>query len=82
MTAGRPGARTARQLFVDAIEEGRVRLLDGDQPLSLPLALLPPGVREGDWIELATAVIAPPPDDTESRRKRLAGDDPGGDIDL
>jgi len=82
MTAGPPAAPAVTRLFVDAIEDDRARLIDGEQALSLPLTLLPAGVREGDWIELAIAIVAPPPDDTESRRKRLAGDDPGGDIDL
>jgi hypothetical protein len=68
--------------FVDAVEADVARLLVGEQAFTLPLALLPAGVREGDWVEITIARTQAPPDDTEARRARLSRDDPGGDIDL
>jgi hypothetical protein len=68
--------------FVDAIDADVARLLAGERAFTLPLALLPAGVREGDWVELTIARAPAPPDDTEARRARLSRDDPGGDIDL
>jgi hypothetical protein len=72
------------QIFVDEIEEGVARVLIDELALSLPVNLLPPGAREGDWVELAARVIPPPQStqDTEARRKRLAADDPGGPLKL
>ena len=77
----RPPPAAARA-FVDAIDEGVARLLIGEQAFTLPAALLPAGVREGDWVEITVARAPAPPDDTEARRRRLGKDDPGGDIEL
>jgi hypothetical protein len=74
-------AKTTRA-FVDAVEAGVARLLVGEQAFTLPLALLPAGLREGDWVDITLARAPAPPDDTEARRARLSKDDPGGDIDL
>jgi hypothetical protein len=68
--------------FVDAIEAGRARLLIGEQPFVLPIAALPPDAHEGCWIRLSIAVVPAPPDDAEAIRKRLGGQDPGGDLKL
>jgi hypothetical protein len=70
------------QLFIDEIDDGVARVLLGEQAISLPVAVLPAGAHEGDWIELSVGVIPAPPTDTEQRRKRLAADDPGGDVKL
>jgi hypothetical protein len=75
-------ATTKTRAFVDAIDEGIARLLIGEQAFTLPAALLPAGVSEGDWVEITVGRAAPPPDDTAARRSRLSSDDPGGDIDL
>lgn len=69
-------------LFVDEIEDGMVSLLLGETALTLPVSLLPPELREGDWIELSGRVVPAPPQDTDERRHRLAADDPGGDLKL
>jgi hypothetical protein len=73
------------KIFVDEIEDGIARVLIDELALSLPVNLLPPAAREGDWVELAARVIPAPPQsaqDTEERRKRLAADDPGGTLKL
>jgi hypothetical protein len=70
------------QLFVDEIEDDVARMMRGEETFSIPVSLLPPGAREGDWIEMSVRVIPPPHGDTELRRKRLAKDDPGGTIKL
>jgi hypothetical protein len=77
MKAG-AGARA----FVDAVDEGVARLLIGEQTFTLPAHLLPAGVGEGDWVEISVGRAPAPPDDTEARRARLGGDDPGGDVKL
>lgn len=69
-------------LFVDEIEDGVVRVMLGETALTLPASLLPPDLREGDWVELSGRVVPAPPQDTEERRHRLAADDPGGDLKL
>ncbi|MEP6652199.1 MAG: DUF3006 domain-containing protein [Myxococcales bacterium] len=69
-------------LFVDEISDGVARVLVDEQVLVLALTFLPQGVREGDWVELRTRVIAAPPTETAARRKGLAADDPGGPIKL
>jgi len=76
------GASTRTRAFVDAIDEGVARLLVCEQAFTLPARLLPAGVREGDWVEISVGRAPAPPDDTERRRSRLAGDDPGGDVKL
>lgn len=78
--------RTPRmtRVFVDAIEDDDARVLVGEEPFSIPVAWLPEGIREGEFVELSAVVVPAPPsaDDTEERRRRLAKDDPGGDIEL
>jgi hypothetical protein len=74
-------AQTTRA-FIDAIEAGRARLLVGEEAFTMPSRLLPAGVREGDWVDIAIGLAPAPPDDSEARRARLSKDDPGGDIDL
>lgn len=84
MTVHRSGSGSTRaiRLFVDAIDEGSARVLVDDQILTVPVALLPPAVREGDWVEMTVGVIEPPPSDADERRRRLAKDDPGGPLKL
>jgi hypothetical protein len=69
-------------VFVDAIENGVARLLAGDQSFTVPASLLPDGAREGSWVSLEAKIVPAPPGDAEAIRKRLAGDDPGGDVKL
>jgi hypothetical protein len=68
-------------LFVDTVEDGRARLLLGEEAFSVPAALLPAGTREGSWLRLATTVI-PPPSDPDLLRRKLGSDDRGGPIKL
>lgn len=70
------------RLFVDEVEGARVRVLLGERALEVPLELLPPGVREGDWVQMEVGIIPAPPSDTEERRRHLAKDDPGGPLKL
>lgn len=76
-----PTARTTR-LFVDAIEDDFAQVLVGEEVFSVPVAWLPEGTREGEFVELSAAIVPAPAADTEARRRRLAKDDPGGDIEL
>lgn len=73
---------TATRAFVDAVEGATARLVVGDRAFDVPRTLLPPGVREGAWIEIAITEADAPPDDTEARRSRLGRGDPGGNIKL
>ena len=68
-------------VFVDAIEEGRARLLAGEDAFTVPLALLPDGAREGAWLRLSLEP-APAPSDPNALRDRLGAGDPGGPIKL
>jgi hypothetical protein len=83
MTGGKSDAPPARttDLFVDAVEDGRARLILGEEAFTVPAALLPEGAREGSWIRL-TAGLIPAPVDPDVLRRRLGGDDPGGPIKL
>jgi hypothetical protein len=76
-----PSSRSTR-LFVDEIDGASARLLRDEEVVSLPVALLPAGVREGDWVQLDVGIVEPPPSDAEERRRQLAKDDPGGDFKL
>ena len=69
-------------VFVDAIENGRARLLLGEQSFTVPSSLLPDGAREGSWVSLQAAVVPAPPGEAEAIRNRLSGDNPGGDLKL
>ena len=71
-------------LFVDAIEDGRARLLLGRDAFDVPAALLPRGAREGSWLRWSMALAPAPPDEDQGRalRAKLGRDDDGGDIDL
>jgi len=69
-------------LFIDEIEDDSARLLLDQRSFTVPRALLPEDAHEGEWLTLSVARTSPPPDDTEARRKRLGGDDPGGTIKL
>ena len=68
--------------FVDAVEAGQARLLVGEVAFTVPATLLPASAREGTWLRLSAVVVPAPPDDAETTRKRLAADDPGGDLKL
>ena len=70
------------RLFVDEIDDDVARVLLGERAFSVPVALLPVGAREGDWVEISARVFPTPPDDTDERRKSLTKDDPGGTIKL
>jgi hypothetical protein len=69
-------------LFVDAVEDGRARLLLGEETFTIPARLLPKGAREGSWIRLSGSVVPAPRSDAAAIRKKLARDDPGGPIKL
>ena len=71
-------------LFVDAVENGRARLLLGRDAFDVPAALLPRGAREGSWLRWSMALAPTPPDEDQGRalRAKLGRDDDGGDIDL
>ncbi len=70
-------------LFVDAVENGRARLLLGRDAFEVPVALLPRGAREGSWLRWSLALAPAPPDDEQGAalRAKLGRDDDGGDID-
>jgi len=71
-------------LFVDAVENGRARLLLGHDAFEVPAALLPRGAREGSWLRWSMEVAPAPPDEEQGSalRAKLGRDDDGGDIDL
>lgn len=71
-------------LFVDAIENGRARLLLGRDAFEVPASLLPPGAREGTWLRWSLELAPSLPDDDQGAalRAKLGRDDDGGDIDL
>lgn len=68
-------------VFVDAVEEGRARLLLGDDAFTVPASLLPAGASEGSWLKV-TATVTPPQADPDALRRKLGRDDPGGAIKL
>ena len=71
-------------LFVDAVEDGRARLLLGRDAFEVPAALLPRGAREGSWLRWSMALAPAPPDEEQGSalRAKLGREDDGGDIDL
>jgi hypothetical protein len=76
-----PAATKTTAVFVDAVEEGRARLLLGDDAFTVPATLLPDDAGEGTWLKLTTTVTAPEAD-PDALRRRLGKDDPGGPIKL
>jgi hypothetical protein len=68
-------------VFVDAVENGRARLLLGDDAFTVPAALLPDDAREGSWLKLS-ATVTPAPSDPDILRRKLGRRDPGGPIKL
>ena len=76
-----PSATKTTAVFVDAVEEGRARLLLGADAFTVPTALLPDGAGEGTWLQL-TATVTPPQADPDALRRKLGRDDPGGPIKL
>lgn len=68
-------------VFVDAVENGRARLLLGGDAFTVPAALLPDDAGEGSWLQLSTT-ITPPQADPDALRRKLGRDDPGGPIKL
>jgi hypothetical protein len=68
--------------FVDAIEAGQARLMIGEATFTVPAVTLPADAREGSWIRLSVTVVPAPPDEADAIRKRLADQDPGGDLKL
>jgi len=68
-------------VFVDAVEDGRARLMLGDDAFEVPAALLPDDAREGSWLKLS-ATVTPPEADPDALRRKLGSDDPGGPIKL
>jgi hypothetical protein len=72
---------TSPLLFVDAVEAGTARLVLSDGvAFSIPARLLPPGAKEGSWLEFSLALAPAPPDAAAEIRARLGRDDDGGDI--
>lgn len=71
-------------VFVDAVENGRARLLLGRDAFQVPVALLPRGAREGSWLRWSLVLAPAPPDDEQGAalRAKLGRGDDGGDIDL
>jgi len=70
-------------LFVDAVEGDTARLvLSGGAAFSVPVRLLPPGAKEGSWLQASFTLAPPPPDDAAEIRARLGKGDDGGDIKL
>jgi hypothetical protein len=76
-----PPVSKTSAVFVDAVENGRARLMLGDDAFTVPAALLPDGAGEGIWLKL-TATVTPPQADPDSLRRKLGRDDPGGPIKL
>ena len=68
-------------VFVDAVEDGRARLMLGDDAFEVPAALLPDDAREGSWLKL-TVTVTPPQADPDALRRKLGSDDPGGPLKL
>ena len=70
-------------LFVDAIDGQMARLLlSGGASFSVPVRLLPAGVKEGSWLHASFVVAPPPPDGAAEIRARLGRGDDGADIKL
>lgn len=69
-------------LFIDAVEGDTARLLLGAQAFNVPVALLPPGAKEGSWLRPSFAPAPAPPDEGDRVRSALGRDDDGGDIKL
>jgi hypothetical protein len=69
-------------LFVDELEDDGARLLLDEHSFTVPRALLPADVQEGQWLLFSIVKTAAPPDETSARRKRLGEDDPGGKVEL
>lgn len=69
-------------LFVDAIEEGRARLLLDEEAFTIPASLLPRDARAGKWLRLSLTVAPDPDSRADAIRKKLAHDDDGGPIKL
>lgn len=64
-------------IVVDRIEEDHAVLDLGDgRTLDLPLSLLPPGIAEGDGLELVRRVLST--DEAEARLARLRARSPQG----
>lgn len=73
-----------RLLFVDAVEAESARLLLGVEAFNVPARLLPAGAKEGSWVRLSFQIAPAPPDEdaADALRRKLGGDDDGGDIKL
>ena len=76
-----PSKTKTTAVFVDAVENGRARLLLGSDAFTVPGALLPDDAGEGSWLQLSTT-ITPPQADPDALRRKLGRDDPGGPIKL
>lgn len=76
-----PSKTKTTAVFVDAVEDGRARLLLGSDAFTVPAALLPDDAGEGSWLQLSTT-ITPPQADPDALRRKLGRDDPGGPIKL
>jgi hypothetical protein len=76
-----PSKTKTTAVFVDAVEDGRARLLLGSDAFTVPAALLPDDAGEGSWLQLSTTVT-PPQADPDALRRKLGRDDPGGPIKL
>jgi hypothetical protein len=68
--------------FVDRIEGDHAVLLgEKGSEEAIPVHALPPGAKEGSWIQNGK-VVSPPEDKAGGIRKRLGESDPGGPINL
>jgi hypothetical protein len=54
---------TQSELFVDYIEQGWAMVVHGDRQFPLPVDLLPPDVKPGDWVRVTAST------DPEARRR-------------
>jgi hypothetical protein len=76
------GSPDDQLIFVDAIDEGRARLLLDEDAFTVPATLLPAGAKAGSWLSLSLRVVPAPPSRADAIRKKLARDDDGGPIKL
>ena len=54
-----PSKTKTTAVFVDAVENGRARLLFGSDAFTVPAALLPDDAGEGSWLQLSTTITPP-----------------------
>lgn len=78
---GKGDAANPEHWFIDKIENGKASIMQGEKMVSVPVDMLPKGVKEGDTIDPQTGEVVNGDNEGDELRKGMVNDE-GGELKL